>query len=203
MFQCSPTGGGVRCVHSSQECYIYYTSACSNAHSLGAVYGVFIAHKNILYIMLQHVPMLPHWGAVCSYGGPSLGAVYGYSQGLQFLCDISQEYTSACASDYLPKFGRLQDGPHRLYGPYLGWLAKTKNNIPNEYLQIDLGGVYWVCGVATQGRFLGYEWTTKYKISLSMNNITWNIYQWNGSDKVGPVLITLRACAATLLLLKL
>ena len=68
MFQCSPTGGGVRCVHSSQECYIYYTSACSNAPPLGAVYGVFIAHKNVIYIILQHVPMLTHLGqcAVCS-----------------------------------------------------------------------------------------------------------------------------------------
>ena len=75
---------------------------------------------------------------------------------------------------------------------------KTKNNITNEYLQIDLGGVYWVCGVATQGRSVDDEWTTKYKINLSMNNITWNIYQWNGSDKVGPVLFSLRVGAATL-----
>ena len=68
MFRCSLTGGGVRCVHSSQECYIYFTSACSDAHSLGAVYGVFIAHKNVIYILLQHVPMLTHWGwcTVCS-----------------------------------------------------------------------------------------------------------------------------------------
>ena len=93
--QCSLTGGGVRCVHSSQECYIlytlacsdvpslgvvygvfiahknvyiYYTSACSNAPSPGVVYCVFIAHKNVIYIILQHVPMLPHWGrcTVCS-----------------------------------------------------------------------------------------------------------------------------------------
>ena len=67
MFQCSLTGGGVRYVHSSQECYIYYTSACSNALSLGAVYGVFIAHKNVIYIILQHVPMLPHWGRCTVY----------------------------------------------------------------------------------------------------------------------------------------
>ena len=153
MFQCSLTRGGVRCVYSSQECYIYYASACTNAHSLGAMIG-------------GRIP------------------------------DSSFSATSSYSSDYLPKYGRL-------YRPFYGWLAKTRNNIPNEYLQIDLGGVYWVCGVATQGRFWGGEWTTKYKISLSMSNITWNIYQWNGSDKVGPVLITLRACAATLLLLKL
>ena len=67
MFQCSLTGGGVRCVHSSQECYIYYTSACSDVPSLGVVYGVFIAHKNVIYIILQHVPI----------SAPSPGVVYG------------------------------------------------------------------------------------------------------------------------------
>ena len=53
---------------NSNKSYIYYTSACSNAHSLGAVYGVFIANKNVIYIILQHVPMLPHWGrcTMCS-----------------------------------------------------------------------------------------------------------------------------------------
>ena len=105
--------------------------------------------------------------------------------------DSSFSATSAYTSDYLPKYGRLN-------GPHLGWCAKTKNNMPNEYLQIDLGVVYWVCGVATHGRRKAGEWTTKYKISLSMNNITWNIYQWHGSDKVGPALITLRVDAATL-----
>ena len=60
--------------------------------------------------------------------------------------------------------------------------------MPNDYLQIDLGALYWVCGVATQGEHDNgnNEWTTKYKISLSMNNIIWDIYQWHGSDKVGP-----------------
>ena len=67
MFQWSLTGGSVRCVHSSQECYIYYTSACSNAHSLGAVYGMFIAHKNVAYFMLHHVPMLTHLGRCTVY----------------------------------------------------------------------------------------------------------------------------------------
>ena len=153
MFQCSLTGGGVRCVHSSQEYYIYYASACANAHSLGAMYG-------------GRIP------------------------------DSSFSATSSNSSDFLPKHGRLN-------GPNFGWLIEIKNNIPNEYLQIELGGVYWVCGLATQGSSLGGFWITKYKISLSMDSITWNIYQWNGSDKVGPVLITLRVCAATLLLLKL
>ena len=110
MFRCSLTRGGVRCIHSSQECYIYYTSACSNAPSPGVVYCVFIAHKNVIYIILQHVPMLPHWGrcTVCSQLTRMLYILY-FSM---FQCSLtgggvrcvhsSQEcyiyYTSACSN---------------------------------------------------------------------------------------------------------
>ena len=110
MFQCSLTGSGERCVHSPQECCIYYTSACSNGPSPGAVYGVFIAHKNVIYIIFQHVPMLPHWGqcTVCSKLTRMLYILY-FSM---FRCSLtgggvrcvhsSQEcyiyYTSACSN---------------------------------------------------------------------------------------------------------
>ena len=107
----------------------------------------------------------------CSNNPPSIGAAYGGR-----IPDVSFSATSYWHNSNLPKHGRLN-------APHLGWAAKTPNNMPNEYLQIDLGGMYWVCGVATQGN-RGVEWTTKYKISLSLDNITWNIYQWNSSDKV-------------------
>ena len=68
--------------------------------------------------------------------------------------------------------------------------------MPNEYLQIDLGGEYWICGVATQGEGSASspdEWTTKFKLNLSVNtDSNWNIYQWNGSDKVGPVRVEMK-----------
>ena len=146
MFQCSLTWGGVRCVHSSQKCHIYYASACTSALSLGAMYG----------------------------GG---------------IPDSSFSATSTVNNIFLPKYGRLN-------GPHGSWILGIIS--PNQYLQIDLGGVYWVCGLATQGSGFNDYWITKYKISLSMDNITWKIYQWNGSDKVGPVLFSLRVDAATL-----
>ena len=145
LFQCSLTWGGVRCVHSSQECHIYYASACASAPSLGVMYGGRIPDSSF-----------------------SASKVDGY---------------------FLPQHGRL-NGPHR------GWMPG--NLVLNHHLQIDLGGVYWVCGLATQGSRFDHYWITKYKISLSMDNITWKIYQWNGSDKVGPVLFSLRVDAATL-----
>ena len=103
--------------------------------------------------------------------------------------DSSFSGTSTIYRVFLPKYGRLND-------PHGGWMPGI--NSPNQYLQIDLGGVYWVCGLATQGSRFNDAWITKYKISLSMDNITWKIYQWNGSDKVGPVLFSQGVDAATL-----
>ena len=126
------------CSYSSQICrYICYTSACSNAPSLGAACG-------------GRIP------------------------------DSSFSATSHFRNLSLPKYGRLSAPRH-------GWEASTPINMPNEYLQIDLGGVYWVCSVTTQGRFDANEWTTKYKISLSLDDSIWNIYQRNLSDIVKPI----------------
>ena len=139
MFHCSLIGGGLRCVQSSQEFYIYYTSACSNAPSLGAAYGGRIPNSSF-----------------------SASSKFGVT--------------------FLPEDGRL-------HSPRGGWAAARFS--PVEYLQIDLGDEYWVCGVATQGegRYTSDpdSWTTKYKLNLSVDNSNWKIYQWNGSDKVGPV----------------
>ena len=86
---CGEGGGGwsVLCLYNSQERYVYYTRACFTVPSLGAVTGVFITVKNVIdiklqqvpkssllgtmyyvliaykivvYIILQHVPILPH-----------------------------------------------------------------------------------------------------------------------------------------------
>ena len=113
---------------------IYYTSACSNAPSLGAAYGGRIA-------------------------------------------DSRFSTASIDSNFYSAKNGRLK-------WPSI-WLG-TENAL-REYLEVDLGGVFWVCNVATQGSYAAGQWMTKYKIDLSINYVNWNIYQQNGSDKVGPV----------------
>ena len=77
------------------------------------------------------------------------------------------------------------------FAPYIGrlnmdfcWEPKTKNNIPNDYLQLDLGAVHFICAVATQGCNVVREWTTKYQISLSANNDVWSTYKESGKVKV-------------------
>ena len=78
---------------------------------------------------------------------------------------------------YAPYIGRLHMHPYC-------WEPKTRNNIPNDYLQLDLGGAHFICAVATQGNSVEREWTTKYQISLSADNDLWSTYKESGKIKV-------------------
>ena len=63
------------------------------------------------------------------------------------------------------------------------WVSNTNNNA-DDYLQIDLGSVYFVCGVATQGNARAGELTTKYKIKTSLNNAVWTLYPQDNKAEV-------------------
>ena len=84
--------------------------------------------------------------------------------------------TSIVHDGYAPYKGRLNANPC--------WEPKTKNNMPNDYLELDLGGAHFICAVATQGNKKASEWTTKYEISLSANNDVWSTYKESGKTKV-------------------
>ena len=77
-----------------------------------------------------------------------------------------------------PYYGRLNES--RGYG---GWCPQNKSD-RTEYLQVDMGEVRFVCGVATQGRRLGPQRITSYKLQLSTNGIAWNIYRETNIGKV-------------------
>ena len=84
--------------------------------------------------------------------------------------------TSFVHNGYAPYKGRLNASPC--------WEPRTKTNMPNDYLQLDLGGAHFICAVATQGNRRVSEWTTKYQISLSLNNDLWSTYKESGKVKV-------------------
>ena len=71
--------------------------------------------------------------------------------------------------------GRLNGGS--------AWIPSSNNN-NNDYLQIDLGSVYVVCAVATQGNPSADDWTETYKIETSFDNVNWQWYQENNTVKV-------------------
>ena len=86
--------------------------------------------------------------------------------------------------------------PNILYYPYFGrlngrrgngaWSSQTASD-RTDYLQVDMGAVHSVCGVATQGRRTGTEWTTSYKVHLSTDGVTWNSYKENNVEKVNRI----------------
>ena len=80
--------------------------------------------------------------------------------------------------DYRPSYGRLNDS--RSKG---GWCPKTLSD-RTDYLQVDMGEVRFLCGVATQGLQGSSAWATSYKLQLSTDGITWNIYKETNIEKV-------------------
>ena len=79
---------------------------------------------------------------------------------------------------------RVDDGPQkcRLNGNG-AWLPSTKRNA-RDFLQINLGYEFYICATATQGNPTADQWTTKYKIYTSLDNINWTTYKENGTEKV-------------------
>ena len=84
---------------------------------------------------------------------------------------------SSTLSGRIPSDGRLK-GTN-------AWIPATNNN-NNDFLQIDLGSLYFVCGVATQGNPNGNDWTKTYKIKTSLDNVVWTFYSEGGFEKVQP-----------------
>ena len=80
------------------------------------------------------------------------------------------------------KYGRLFDKSG------YGWFPK--NNRKKDWLQVDLGKEFQVCGVATQGGNYDEEWTTAFKLlyySSDENNL--KTYQnENGEDMVSCII---------------
>ena len=91
---------------------------------------------------------------------------------------------SFSASTYLNNNCRPSVG--RLNLNSWGWLPKTNTN-PADFLQIDLLYDYVICAVATQGAAGANQWVTKYKIQLSLNGTTFNIYRENNTEKVSLI----------------
>ena len=79
---------------------------------------------------------------------------------------------------YQPYYGRLHET--REYG---GWCPQNKSD-RTEYLQVDMGEVRSVCGVATQGLLRYPAWTTSYKLQLSTDGMALNTYKETNIEKV-------------------
>ncbi|XP_068728042.1 neogenin-like [Montipora capricornis] len=81
---------------------------------------------------------------------------------------------------YSASSSRVGYGPEDCRG---AWLPSTKINV-SDFLQINLGYKFYICAIATQGKPTYDQWTTKYMIHSSLDNITWMTYKENGTEKV-------------------
>lgn len=77
---------------------------------------------------------------------------------------------------------RLGDEPDRGRLNGEGAWSPGNNNDTDDYLQINLGDVFFICAVATQGHPLRNEWTTGYKLHFLLTD--WSIYKENNTEKV-------------------
>ena len=82
---------------------------------------------------------------------------------------------SSSRSGSNPSDGRLKGSS--------AWIPGSNSN-SNDYLQIELGSVYFVCGVATQGNPNADDWTKTYKIATSLDNVNWKMYAEDNVEKV-------------------
>ena len=62
-----------------------------------------------------------------------------------------------------------------------GW-CPTNCSDENQWLQVDFGKTFRVCGVATQGDKNGTRWTTVFTLSFSNDSSLWSHYE-NESGK--------------------
>lgn len=82
--------------------------------------------------------------------------------------------SSSVYLEYYPYKGRLNGQE--------GWCPSSTSN-RNDFIQVDMGAVRSVCAVATQGKKSG-SFVKSYKLLVSTDGVTWNMYQENNADKV-------------------
>ena len=81
---------------------------------------------------------------------------------------------------YAPNLARLN-----MISPSGGWCSESIDDIPNQYLQIDILKNKKVTGIATQGRAVAQEYVEKYQITYQRNNENFfRMYNESGEWKV-------------------
>ena len=79
---------------------------------------------------------------------------------------------------FYPHYGRLNGNSQ-----YRAWCPGNARD-RTQYLQVDMGAVYFVCAVATQGDRMHDERTTSYKFHFSLDGKIWETYKENSAAKV-------------------
>ena len=100
------------------------------------------------------------------------------------ISDSKMTASSYYDNTYYPYYGRLNENRGDA-----AWCTKTETD-RTDYLQVDMGAVHSVCAVATQGRGVGPNWITSYKVHLSTDGVTWTSYKENNVGKVTRIIVS-------------
>ena len=92
--------------------------------------------------------------------------------------DARMTASTVYSNGYHPYYGRLHES--RGHGAW----APTTQYDRTQFLQVDMGTVFSVCAVATQGERSNNEWTTSYKLHFSLDGVKWKPYKENYVEKV-------------------
>ncbi len=97
------------------------------------------------------------------------------------------------ASSYYNNDANYQAAYGRLHGSRGdGWCTASSSS-NDDWLQVDLGQMLQVCGVATQGDGTHDgldEWVTDFKLSFSSDGITWTTYKDGHGAQVVSFLVS-------------
>lgn len=92
-------------------------------------------------------------------------------------------HSSFTASSFFPNYPPYNA---RLNSSFNGWTPTIPSDT-SPYLEVDLGAIFHICAVATQGDLISSreEWTTEYKLQFSLDGSVWHYYRTeNGVVKV-------------------
>ena len=146
-----------------------------------------LTKKCSVYIYIVHVTTLYHSPTKFNTGQLKLKTL---TQFVEFILACSLDPVGISSSSTVPdqrfSASSSRSGSNPSYGRLVGssvWIPGSNTN-SNDYLQIDLGSVYFVCGVATQGNPNADDWTKTYKIGTSLDNVNWKMYAEDKVEKV-------------------
>lgn len=140
-------------------------------HLPGPKYHSKADRKNNSYVCCFILNFLPSTEITDCYDNPIGVAEIGK------IPDAKMTASSKLGSSYEPWFGRLNGNSGD------GWCSKAAAT-NNEWLKVDLGKLYSVCAVATQGDRNGNEWVTAFKLSFSLDGTSWNVYKGDTNKDV-------------------
>ena len=94
------------------------------------------------------------------------------------ILDSAITASSVFDQNFEPAYGRLN-----VYRGGCAW-ARAREEQVNTWIQVDLGDIISVTGVATQGRCTWPQWVTSFEVSYSTDGENWEFYKESGSIKV-------------------